>query len=402
MNSPNRTKYSIDELAEFGGSALFGDVISTSNLVRPDFDLFMSYSKLFYEKKQYTNNGPLVRMLEARLAKFHDTQFCITFANGFWAIVLAIKCLVRSERIEVIMPSLTYRRLADIAAWTGLKPRFCEVDRDTLAMDTNSVMLAANDETALILAVHPIINCCDAFGLEQVSRTCGIPLLFDSVESVYETLAGKKIGSFGNAECFSLHASKLINGFEGGYVTTNDATLAKRLSLMRGFGFSGPDNIVEFGINAKLNEMHAAMALACLDDLEDQVRRNRLRYRAYEKALADLSGIRLLRFNENEKTSYKNIVVELTETWPLSRDFTLRLLHAEGALARSYYAPPLHRKPMLYPSVPATLPVTDELAEKFMLLPSGHFVELDDVQTIGNFLKFISDNSHRISERMRE
>src|SRR5690606_1129933 len=92
-------------------------------------------------------------------------------------------------------------------------------------------------ETALIMAVHPIINCCDATGLEALSLETGVPLMFDAVESVYERIDHRKVGSFGRAECFSMHASKLLNGFEGGYVTTNDTELANRLALMRGFGF---------------------------------------------------------------------------------------------------------------------------------------------------------------------
>jgi dTDP-4-amino-4,6-dideoxygalactose transaminase len=233
-----------------------------------------------------------------------------------------------------------------------------------------------------------------------VAETRGIPILFDSVESVYETVRGRKVGSFGRAECFSLHASKLINGFEGGYVTTDDAALADRLHKMKGFGFFGQDNVEEFGFNAKLNEVHAAMTLAGLDDLEDQVGRNRARYRAYQRLLMNLPGIRLLAFDENEKTSYKNIVVEVNEAWPLSRDATVAILNREGALARAYYAPPLHRKRMLYPTVPVTLPLTDRLAQRFMLMPCGHFVTEESIADTVGLLGFIRAHADRIGARL--
>jgi dTDP-4-amino-4,6-dideoxygalactose transaminase len=343
----------------------------------------------------------MVRLLETRLAEFHQTQHCVAFANGFWAIVLTIKALAIPDRTEIIMPSLTYRRLSDIAAWTRLKPRFCEVDPGTLAVTAETVARCFNDETALILAPHPIVNCCDVERIADLGRNSGVPIVFDSVESVYETVPGGKIGSFGDAECFSLHASKLINGFEGGYVTFNDDVLARRLQVMRGFGFFGQDNVTEFGLNAKLNETHACMALACLDDLEDQIGRNRKRYYRYRELLRSSSALRLLEFDETQKTSYKNVVVELTDAWPLARAQTLEVLHAEGALARPYYAPPLHSKRMSYPYIPATLPMTDRLAELFMLLPCGHFVSESDINALCELLAFIQQNGAAIGDRWR-
>lgn len=392
-------KSGIADLAIFGGSVSFPRPISTSNLVCPDFRRFLDYSRVFYEQHRYTNDGPLVKLLEHRLAEFHQVRYCIAVANGFWALVLSIKALALRGRDEVLMPSLTYRRLADVVAWTGLKPRFSEVDANSLAIDTATVDRMVDARTALILGVHPIVNTCDAPGLCRVAEDHGVPLLFDAVESVYETIGGRKVGTFGDAECFSMHASKLINGFEGGYVTTNNAELAHQLAVMRGFGFFGHDSVEMLGLNAKLSEVHAAMALAGLDDLEDQVARNRGRYRLYQQLLKDIPGVRLLEFDESERASYKNIVVELGGEWPLSRDLTIRVLNSDGALVRAYYSPPLHAKPMAYPHVPAVLPVTDRLATRFMLLPCGHMVDHDDIKRFVELLAFIRAHASEIQAR---
>ena len=382
-------KVRTSDLALFGGVPLFDPPVSTSNLVRPDIERFLAYSRTFHDAQRYTNDGPLVKQLERRLAEFHGTRHCIATANGFWALAMAIRCLALPGRREVVMPSLTYRRLADIVAWCGLVPRFCEVDAATLAISPRHAAACINADTALILGVHPIVNCCDAAGLEALSVASGVPLLFDTVESVYESVQGRKTGSFGRAECFSMHASKLINGFEGGYITTDDADLAHRLATMRGFGFFGQDNVEGLGLNAKLNEIHAAMALAGLDDLEAQVLRNLARYRCYQRELARLPGLRLLAFDESERCSFKTIVVELLDHWPLSRADTLVVLNREQALARAYYAPPLHRKAVQYETVPAVLPLTDRLAERFMLLPCGHLVNEDDIVAVVALLRAI-------------
>ena len=398
--SQHISKTSITDLAALGGPALYTQPVSTSNLVKPDFDRFLMYSRVFHDAHRYTNDGPVVKLLEQRLAEFHGTRHCIATANGFWALVLSIKALALEGRREVVMPSLTYRRLADIVAWCGLVPHFCEVDENTLAISPAEAARCINADTALILGVHPIVNCCDAEGLERLSAETGVPLLFDTVESVYETANGRKTGSFGRAECFSMHASKLINGFEGGYITTDDAALAHRLAKVRAFGFFGQDNIEDLGINAKLNEIHAAMALAGLDDLEDQVLRNRARYRCYQRELDGLPGVRLLEFDETERCSFKTIVVELTDAWPLSRAQTIDLLNRERVLSRAYYSPPLHSRTMRYEVVPAALPLTDRLAERFMLMPCGHFVTEDDIAAVVSLLRFMHRHAADIRGRL--
>ena len=155
-NETTAAKHSIDDLAAFGGVPTFERARPTSNLVRPNIDSFLDYSRLFFDERRFTNGGPTVRLLEKRLAQFHGVKHCVALANGFWTLVIAMKCLALPGRREVIMPSLTYRRLADVAAWAGLTPRFCEVDEASLAISPKAAAACINSETALLMGVHPI------------------------------------------------------------------------------------------------------------------------------------------------------------------------------------------------------------------------------------------------------
>ena len=394
-------KIKVDDLAIFNGASLFAIPKSTSNLLQPNFDKFMGYSKYFFDQNHNINDGYNVKLLEQRLAAFHQADYCVTFCSGFWALAITISALALKDKKEIVMPSLTYRRMPDIAAWTKLTPRFCEVESTTLAMSASTVRPCINENTALILGVHPIVNCCDINGLLELAKEKNIPLLFDSVESVYESTADGKVGSFGIAEAFSLHACKLLNGFGGGYITTNDASLAKQLVMMRGFGFI--DNVnseIVAGMSAELNEMHAAMALASLDDVDKQIERNRERYYTYTNLISTIQGIRLVEFDERYSVGYKNIVAELLDDWPLSREDTISILNAENILVRSYYSPPLHSKSMLFAYVSAELPITESLAERFINFPCGHLVSNADIANIVETLAFISINANIISERL--
>lgn len=387
------------DLAVFGGPPVFETIRSISNLVQPDIEQFLTYSKVFCEARQYTDHGRVEQMLERRLAEFHQVEHCISFAGGFWGLVLAMKCLALPGKTEVVMPSLTYRRLADIVAWAGLVPHYCEVDPVKLAITAETAALCINENTALILGVHPIVNCCDVDGLEQLSARTGIPLLFDAVESVYESYRGRKIGSCGSAECFSMQSSKLFNAFEGGYVTTNDATLAARLRDMRHFGLKADGALDDVGIDAKQNEIHASMALAAIDDVDAQVLRNRDRYHAYRRLMPSVPDLRLLAFDESERCGYKNIVVELLDHWPVKRERLLAILHAEHMLTRPYYFPALHQKRTDYPTVAGDLSATERLAERFLMLPCGHFVDESDIEAIVSLLGFVHQHAAEINER---
>jgi dTDP-4-amino-4,6-dideoxygalactose transaminase len=387
------------DLAVFGGPPLFETMRSISNLVQPNVEQFLSYSKVFHEARQYTDHGRVEQMLEQRLAEFHQVEYCVSFAGGFWGLVLAMKCLALPGKTEVVMPSLTYRRLADIVAWAGLVPHFCEVDPITLAITAETAAPCINENTALILGVHPIVNCCDVDGLEQLSARVSIPLLFDAVESVYETYRGRKIGSFGSAECFSMQSSKLFNAFEGGYVTTNDAALAARLRDMRHFGLKADGSLDDIGIDAKQNEIHAAMALAAIDDVDAQVLRNQSRFHTYQRQVPLVPDLRLLAFDESERCGYKNIVVELLDHWPVRRDRLLAILHAERMLSRPYYFPALHQKHTDYPTVAGDLSATERLAERYLMLPCGHFVDESDIEAIVSLLGFVHQHAAEINER---
>ena len=384
------------DLAIFGGPVTFDPPRSTGSLADPDVDKILRYSKIFHDRQWYTNNGPVNQMLEARLADWHGTARCVAFANAFLGISLAIRQLALPGRHEVVTPSHTYRRIGEIIASAGMIPRYCDIDPDTLAQSAETTRACINDDTALILGAHPTVNCCDADGLERLSAETGVPLFFDSVESVFETYNGRRVGTFGRAEAFSMHATKLINGFEGGYIVTDDEELADALKLARAFGISGVDQVDRLGINAKLNEIHAATAMASLDGLPALVERNRERYRAYDELLEGVDGLLLRRFDESEQTSFKNIVVKVCEDWPLSRDDTVSVLQAEGALARTYYSPALHMHENSFETRFGALPVAEAVSREYMLLPCGDQVSLDDVVNVVKLLRFVCGHGKEI------
>ncbi|NND97229.1 MAG: aminotransferase [Pirellulaceae bacterium] len=358
---------------------LFQTPISTSNLYTPDRNRLRQILDSAFDRDGNLVIGSLVSRLETQLCDYHQAKYCVTFSTGFWALVAAVQIQSLPGRSEVIIPSLTYRRLADVLHWAGKIPVMVDVDRETLAVCCDAVTAAVSDETALILAVHPIVNCCDVIRLLSVSEQRGVPLIFDAVESVHETINSRRIGSFGVGEVFSFHASKLINGCEGGYVCTNDRKFRDQLVHFK----SDPGT----GINGVLCDGHAALAIAGLEEIETNLAHNRILYETYQHELRDFPGIRLLRFDESEQTSFKNVVAEVTDDFGMDRDDLVSRLNVDGILARAYYYPALHAKTFDYDVKRMQVPIAHDAMHRFINLPCGQMVSVGDVVSTCRQLK---------------
>lgn len=375
----NRTNKSLQQPTPVHVKGQRDRPLSTSNLHAPNMELVCD----LYAR--HADNQAIITELESALCRYHDSQYCVTFGSGFWALVASVSACALPGRREVIIPSMTYRRLADVVFWSGKTPVMVDVSPNSLAICPFAVAEAINDQTALILGVHPIVNCCDVDALLAISNRNEIPIVFDAVESVHETIGGKRIGSFGPAEVFSLHASKLLNGLEGGYVCTNREDLSQWLRRFRDgilHTSIGPQNL-----SHALPAAHAAFALASLNEIDDIVNHNRNIYQTYQVELNSVPGIRLVEFDESEQTSYKNIVVEIENRYPLSRDQLTSFLNQNGILARAHYSPALHQREYKFPTQSRTMLVSDHAAASYLNLPCGSRITPNQVRMVCELLR---------------
>ncbi len=369
----------------------------------PDQGRFFALAREIYVNQRLTNNGPLVQRLEERLAELHDVRHCIAFSNACLAIVTLLCHLAGDRHGEVIMPAFTYVGLPHLAQWAGQMPRFCDVDAESHTLDPAAVAAAIGKQTTAIMGVHQVNAPSHIDALSEIADAHGIPLIFDAVHGIGCTHRGKAIGGFGRAEVFSLHATKLLNGFEGGYITTNDETLSEAMRSMRNFGFVGESKVATLGLNAKLNEVHAACALASIDRLPEIIASNRERVKVYRDTFAAIPGLGWLSYgNDGEARNYEYALLSVPPGWPLRRDKLIDLIRAEGALARAYYSPPLHLSSHCPPEARAILPVTERLAGEFIQMPVGELVGEEEVEKLAELFIFMHDHAVEIRQRLAQ
>ena len=365
-------------------------ILSTSNLFEPEIANVLSLVDEFSNNSDVLIEGLAIKELEKKLAEYHRSKYCISFSSGFWALVASIVGKSIEGRDEIIMPSLTYRRLDDVAYWAKHVPVFVDIDTNSLAISSNAIKKNINKNTALILAVHPIVGCCNVNELIDLSKEYNIPIIFDAVESVHETYSGKRIGSFGVGEVFSLHACKLMNGAEGGYVCTDDDNLYKKMIKFR--NTSESSNSLNCSIDSRPNDIHAILTLASLKELDKNISHSKKIYIKYKSLLSNISNVRLLEFDATEQTSYKNIVIELLTSSLISRETLVSILNKENILARAHYSPPLHMKDHEYKTITADMTNTEFAATRYINLPCGSRITTLDVERICCLIKDFINN----------
>jgi dTDP-4-amino-4,6-dideoxygalactose transaminase len=344
-----------------------------------------------FDRRWLSNNGPLLLEFEEKVAAYLGVRHCVAMCNGTIALEIAIRAL--ELKGEVIIPSYTFVATAHALHWQEITPIFADIDPVTHSLDPAAVRRMITPRTTGIIGVHLWGNGAPHAELKSIADEHGLKLMYDAAHAFGCSLGGTMIGNFGACEVLSFHATKFFNTFEGGAVVTNDDALADKIRLMRNFGFSGFDNVIYPGTNGKMVEVCAAMGLTNLEYIDTVIAANRQNYETYRQGIDEIDGLSLFCYDERERNNYQYVVLEVGESFPVSRDEIIATLHAENVLARKYFWPGCHgMKPYreLFPHARLMLPNTEKVANRVIVLPTGTTLETIHISTILDVLRCLA------------
>jgi dTDP-4-amino-4,6-dideoxygalactose transaminase len=349
-----------------------------------------------------TNRGERVREFEALLAARLGVKNCVAMSNATVALEIVTRALGMTG--EVIIPSMTFIATAHALQWQAVTPVFCDIDPHTHTLDVSQVEKMITPRTTGIIGVHLWGRSCDVIGLTELARKHDLKLVFDAAHALGCSYHGRKIGSFGDAEVFSFHATKVMNTFEGGAVATNDDELAEKVRLMQNFGFQGYDNVIHVGTNGKMNEVSAAMGISGLAALDGFIERNRVNYQRYRQVLGGQLGFRMVEYDEDETCNFHYIVFEVDPSVsPLSRDELIQVLHAENVLARRYFWPGCHRMEpyrSYFPHAGLLLPESEKVMDRLLVLPTGLSIDPEAADRISEIIRLACTQPEKVRARL--
>ncbi len=315
--------------------------------------------------------GGEVAELECELAGYCGTKYAIGCASGSDAILLALMALDVGAGDEVI--TTPYSFFATVSAITrlGAVPVFVDIDPVTYNLDVSQIEAKITSNTKAIEPVHLYGQCADMAALRVISEKHGIPLVEDAAQAIGAEENGIRAGAMSEVGCFSFYPSKNLGGMgDGGFVTTSDDRLAKKLLALRVHGSEERYYHKYVGINSRLDGFQGAVLRVKLPHLDRWTEQRRTNAETYRRLLTDLGlaeqiGIPLER--ENAKHIYNQYVIRV----PGRRDALRKFLTDKSIGTDIYYPVPLHlQECFAYLGYkPGDMPESEKAALETLALP---------------------------------
>jgi dTDP-4-amino-4,6-dideoxygalactose transaminase len=380
--------------AVLGGEPAFPDGLPFVRPTVPDLERVVARFAPSYERGMLTN-GPLVSAFEEQAAERLGVSHVVAVSSCTAGLMLVLRVLAPDG--PVVLPSFTFSASAHAVAWNGLEPRFVECDPASFQVDTDSAEARIAGAGAL-LATHVFGAPCNIEALEAMASGAGIPLLFDAAHAFGASHGDRAIGGFGTAEVFSLSPTKVVVAGEGGVVATTDASLAELVRIGRDYGNPGDYDTRFVGLNARMSELHAAIALESLAGLDARLVERRRIVDVYRNGIAELPGVVAQHVDPWDRSTYKDFTVAIDESvFGVPRDAVVTALRADGIDTRRYFSPPVHRQHAYRDSAPFDLPVTDAVAGRVVSLPIYASLSDDQIATVTRVLGAL----HRHADAVR-
>ncbi|WP_456481825.1 DegT/DnrJ/EryC1/StrS family aminotransferase [Methanopyrus sp.] len=325
--------------------------------------------------------GPRVEEFEREFARFVGCEHCVATSSGTTALQLALESAGLGPGDLAIVPSFTFIATANAALHAGADVAFVDIDLETYCMDPHSleeVVKLLKDRvlrprTVVVIPVHLYGHPADMDPILEIAEEHDLVVIEDAAQAHGAEYKGRKVGSLGDAACFSFYPTKNMTTGEGGAITTDDGELAERARMLRSHGERERYDHVELGYNFRMTDIAAAIGIVQLRKLEEFNERRRENARYYLKELADLEPLIEL---PTEKSWAKHVYHQFTirvnvEELSCTRDEFAEALRAEGVDCAVHYPTPLHRQPVyLRRGYYATeLPKSERAAETVLSIP---------------------------------
>lgn len=340
--------------------------------------------KKIFETCQFIQ-GPEVERFESKFANLCGTPYALGLNSGTDAIFLALKALNIGPGDEVITVPNSFISTTGAIIAAGAKPAFVDIAAD-YNMDVNRIEEAITPRTKAILPVHLTGNPADMVKITEIAKKKGLFVIEDAAQAVMASINGKRVGSFGDAGCFSLHPLKNLNICgDGGVLTTQAQAINEKVRFLRNHGLKSRDEIEFFGYNSRLDTIQAIVADYGMQNLKAIKEKRQKNARIYDQGLKDLDGIVTIPpRREKVDQVFHTYVIRVQKRAEL-----IGYLEENGVESKIHYPIPIHlQKPcQALGYKKGDFPVCEKQAEEILSLPIHQYLGKDQLNYVIDRIK---------------
>lgn len=317
-----------------------------------------------FERNWLTNNGPLVRLLTERLQEYLDVENLLLVNNGTLALQVAYAALgIKKVNSLAITTPFSFVATASTLRWEGVEPTFCDIDKETFCLNHALIEPLISNETNAIVPVHVFGNACAVNEIGDIARKKNLKVIYDGAHAFGIKHDSKSILCYGDACTLSFHATKLFHTIEGGAVVFSDREAYESAKKIINFGFDERAAITTVGINAKMNEIQAAVGLTILEDINLIFEQREEIWSTYKQLLKGYFSLQKRDLSTSNNYSYFPILFE-TERGVLNAIETLNRI---DIFPRRYFHPSLEHTNSANEGTKC--PIAADIASRILCLP---------------------------------
>jgi len=347
-------------------------------------------------KSKWISTGPKCEELEQMFVDMFHVKYAISVSNCTDALHLACTLCDLKPGDEVLCPSLTFAASVNCIRYVGATPVFCDIKGiDNMNIDPVDIEKKITPKTKAIVVVHMAGFPADMDSIMSIAQKHNLKVIEDACHGPLSEYKGKKLGTIGDAGCFSFFSNKNISTGEGGMFVTNNRDTANRARLLRSHGMTTMSyqrasghattyDIVDLGYNFRMDDIRASIGIVQMKKLQNDLEKRIQVRNEYLKQLSSIDGITIPFANNTEFVSNYIMPIVLKDSTVEKRDYVREKLHAAGIQTSVHY-PAVH-KFSTYKAFNAYLPITEYVAENELTLPMYSKLSIAEIKYIRNNL----------------
>jgi perosamine synthetase len=337
------------------------------------------------------SGGYFLQKFENDFSKYLGCKQSIACSNATSALHLATNALGLGESDEVLVQSFTNMVTFFVVLYQGAKPIPVDIEPDTWNINPDLIEQKITKKTKAIIVVHIYGHPVDMDPVMEIAEKHDLRVIEDCAEAHGATYKGKKVGTIGDIGCFSFYANKIITTGEGGMVTTNNETLAKKIRNLKNLGFGDKNKFMHenIGFNYKMSNILAAIGCAQLEKIEDIISKKRKAAHYYSENLQGIPGLQLPVEKPYARNVYWMYNVVLHEEFGLSRENTVKKLSELGIETRNSFIPYNMQEIILKKGwvKENECPVANYVGTNGFYIPSGPSLTVNELRKVVNAIQ---------------